>query len=145
MKERDMQIGAAKIEVFLRYLLTTYSILKALVTYFIKRSQPLPNEMFVRPPKSSKLQFLSLHIALLSSCSSSIQVVDFDFLISKTCERYFVWGSKVTHSCIWDLFSLTGLCTNEFIAATGTATSVASRFLKDEITSSAATVAWDIF
>jgi hypothetical protein len=72
------------VQVFIIESLTTYSILKALVTYFMNRSHPLPNEMFVLPPKSSKLQFLSLLIALLSSCSSSIQVVDFDFFMSKT-------------------------------------------------------------
>ena len=70
-----------------RTFLTIISRLKALVTYFINKSHPLPREIFVLPPKSSRPHVFRLLIALLSSCSSSIHVEDLDFLISRTCSK----------------------------------------------------------
>ena len=43
--------------------------------------------MFVLPPKSSKPQLFKLLIALLNSCSSSIQVEDLDFSMRRTCHK----------------------------------------------------------
>jgi hypothetical protein len=73
-----------------------YSRLNDRVTYFMNKSHPLHNEMFVRPPKSSNGQLFKLPIATLSSRSNSIHV--------------------------WLLLCLIN-ATNAFIAATGTATS----------------------
>jgi hypothetical protein len=46
-----------------------------LVTYFINKSHPDPNEIFVRPRRSFALHFFNNLITVLNSCSNCIQVV----------------------------------------------------------------------